>query len=60
MRCCDCEFNQRSYLWNKCALTGAECYYEFYEKPCDVIDNNYNFIIDCEAIGAEKGKSAKK
>ena len=59
MRCCDCKFHQGRHLWNRCDLTEAECYYEFFSAPCDIIDDDYIFITDCPEMGFEKGKSVE-
>ena len=58
MICAKCKFNHRTLMWNKCDLTGAECYHEYYEEPCPIIDDNYVFIEDCESMGFTKGQSA--
>lgn len=58
MRCCDCEFHQSGYMWNRCALTDSECYRE--PELCDLIDDNYIVLQDCEPLGLVKGESVLK
>ena len=60
MRCCDCIFHAKSYLWNACSLTGSEYYYEYSDKPCPVIDDDYIIKIDCPEYGLKRGVKAGK
>lgn len=58
MKCRDCHFYHSGYLWNRCDLTESEYYHECISSDCDIIDDNYIFIEDCEPMGFVKGKSA--
>lgn len=58
MRCGECKFNRRSAYWNRCDLTEAEYYNEYYDEPCPAIDDDYIFKEDCEGMGFVKGESA--
>jgi hypothetical protein len=36
----------------------AECYREYNEKPCPIINDDYTFTEDCEPLGFVEGESA--
>ena len=59
MRCCDCKFHESGYLWNCCHLTGSEYYHEFYDKPCEFIDDNYIVTTDYPELGLTKWSKAE-
>lgn len=58
MKCRNCRFHHSGYLWNRCDLTESECYHEYSNEPCPLVDDNYIFIKNCEPLGFVKGGSA--
>lgn len=55
MKCHKCKFHESGYLWNCCHLTGDEYYYEYYENPCPLVNDDYIVITDCPELGLIKG-----
>lgn len=58
MFCKNCKFHHGGYMWNRCDLMDAECYREYNEKPCPIINDDYTFTEDCEPLGFIEGESA--
>lgn len=58
MKCRNCKFYQGGYMWNRCVLTESECFRECIKEPCNIIDDDYIFITDCEPLGFIKGEKA--
>lgn len=46
MKCYKCKYHKEGVgdygSWNECTLFGFEYYFEFYEKDCPYIDEDYN------------------
>ena len=60
MKCRDCSFHESGYMWNRCSLIEAEYYYEYNDKPCPFIDDNYIVIENCLELGLKIGDKAGK
>ena len=58
MFCRNCKFHHGGFMWNRCDLTDSECYREYIDRPCDIVDDSYKFREDCEFLGFVKGASA--
>lgn len=57
MKCFDCQLYESNPIWNRCNLTGFDCFYP--TDNCEFMNDDYIVLIDCKGLGLKKGECLK-